>query len=61
MFGKDASAVMSTGLVSREGVWCTGVPRSSENAFPQNPTAALCLGPYGGPWWGRCLVSEVFL
>ena len=26
----------------------TGVPRSSETPFPQDPTVALCLGTYGG-------------
>ena len=27
----------------------TGVPRSSENATPWDPTVGSCLGPYGGP------------
>ena len=29
-----------------------GVPRSKENAPPQNPTVGLCPGPYGGPRGG---------
>ena len=28
---------------------CTGVPRSSETAPPQDPTVGQCLGPYDGP------------
>ena len=32
----------------------TGVPRSYENAPPEDPKGGLCLGPYDGPGegWG---------
>ena len=32
-----------------EGPGFTGVPRAQQTASPQDPTAGLCLGPYGGP------------
>ena len=35
----------------------TGVPRSYKNVPPQDPTVALCLGPYGGPRGVGCLLS----
>ena len=54
------------GLVSASGydACCcgTGVPRSQENASPQDPTVGLCLGPYGGPRGGGVFfTSEVSL
>ena len=30
------------------GCYGTGAPRPQETASPQDPTAGLCLGPYGG-------------
>ena len=37
----------------------TGVPHSYKNASPQDPTVALCIGAYGGPWGGGgVLMSE---
>ena len=36
----------------------TGVLRSWETAFPQDPTAGLCPGLYGGPWGGGGISYE---
>ena len=43
------SVVMQNGL---SWISHTGVPRSSATAFSWEPTAGLCLGPYGGPKGG---------
>ena len=32
----------------------TGIPRSQEDALPEDPTAGLCLGTYGGPEGRGC-------
>ena len=35
-----------------QGLDTTGIPRSQETAFSQDPIVGLCLGPYGGPRGG---------
>ena len=49
-----------SGTVSGSFQGVHGVPRSSENAFPWDPTVGLCLGPYDGPrGGGRFIMGEV--
>ena len=36
-----------------------GVPHSYESVSHQDPAPSRCLEPYGGPWEGRFLTSEV--
>ena len=36
--------------VEINAILITGVPRSQENATPQDPTVGACTGSYGGRW-----------
>ena len=40
------------------GLLWAGVPRSLETTPPSDPTAGLCLGPYGGPGGGGAVSYE---
>jgi hypothetical protein len=45
----DAPSRLQWAMLPAMLTWATGVPCSYENAFPEDPTVGLCLGPYAGP------------